>query len=112
MVNSERKLKAGLYDQFDRKWREEDEWSDHSSDVDESAEPIYGGEQAKEKIDDAFSREKIEYVDELGRTRVGTRAEAREVEEAKQKGYIKVQDPMEELEDQQPSIGPAHAEVL
>lgn len=101
-----------LRGQFDRKWQEEDEWSDHSSDVDESAHPTYGGQDAKDKVDDAFSREKIEYVDELGRTRMGTRAEAREAEEAKRKSGVKVYDPMEALEEEEPSIGPAHAEVL
>lgn len=43
---------------------------------------------------------------------MGTRAEAREAEEAKRKSGVKVYDPMEGLEEEEPSIGPAHAEVL
>lgn len=99
--------------QFDRKWEEEDEWSDHSSDVDESAGPSYQhNTTAKGEFDDAFSREKVEYVDELGRTRMGTRAEAREAELARQSSVNKRPDPMEDLDNEHPEIGPAHAEVL
>ncbi|KAJ9091045.1 hypothetical protein QFC19_009282 [Naganishia cerealis] len=108
---------------FDRKWEEQDDgWSDHSSDIDESAaavsEPIYddlGRKQAKkttDDFDDAFSREKVEYVDELGRTRMGTRAEAREAEAARRTEDVGGRDPMQDLDDEQPTIGPAHAEVL
>lgn len=43
---------------------------------------------------------------------MGTRAEALEAEEARRTGIVKVHDPMEALEEQEPSIGPAHAEVL
>ncbi|KAI5453607.1 hypothetical protein NCC49_005431 [Naganishia albida] len=108
---TEKELAEATVD-FDRKWQEEDEWSDHSSDIDESAYPTYGEPSGKDKVDDAFSREKIEYVDELGRTRMGTRAEALEAEEARRTGIVKVHDPMEALEEQEPSVGPAHAEVL
>lgn len=43
---------------------------------------------------------------------MGTRAEAREAEEARRGAGDKVYDPMEALEAEQPTIGPAHAEVL
>ncbi|KAL7425136.1 hypothetical protein Q5752_000824 [Cryptotrichosporon argae] len=52
--------------------RKADEWSDYSSDVDGSAAPaLKAGE------DDL---DQVEYVDELGRTRVGTRKDARDAE--------------------------------
>lgn len=55
--------------QFDRK---RDEWSDHSSDVDESALEA----RAPEEFDTLDGNDQVEYVDELGRTRVGMRKEA------------------------------------
>jgi hypothetical protein len=53
----------------------------------------------------------VEYVDELGRTRKGTRAEAREAESAKkeQRGGVREEDMGSELMN---GIGPARAEVL
>ncbi|KAJ9120118.1 hypothetical protein QFC22_003016 [Naganishia vaughanmartiniae] len=111
-VLSEKEL-AEITVDFDRKWEEEDEWSDHSSDIDESAGPGHQNiTTANGAFDDAFSREKVEYVDELGRTRIGTRAEAREADMAKQTSEVKRLDPMEDLDEGQPEIGPAHAEVL
>ncbi|KAJ9103949.1 hypothetical protein QFC21_002412 [Naganishia friedmannii] len=109
-VLSEKEL-AEITVDFNRKWEEEEEWSDHSSDIDESTGPGYQNSKgAKSEFDDAFSREKVEYVDELGRTRMGTRAEAREAEVAKQGGEAKRHDPMDDLDKEQPEIGPAHAE--
>jgi hypothetical protein len=43
---------------------------------------------------------------------MGTRADAREAERARQGTTAKAYDPMEAIEEQGPSIGPAHAEVL
>jgi len=53
----------------------------------------------------------VEYVDELGRTRKGTRAEAREAESAKneQRGGAGEEDEGSEAMN---GIGPAQAEVL
>ncbi|KLT46559.1 hypothetical protein CC85DRAFT_306233 [Cutaneotrichosporon oleaginosum] len=60
-----------------------DEWSDHSSDVDESAmEPRRWGQDEVDTFDDM---EQVEYVDELGRTRFGTRREAKEAERERQR---------------------------
>ncbi|BEI84962.1 hypothetical protein CcaverHIS002_0503630 [Cutaneotrichosporon cavernicola] len=55
-----------------------DEWSDHSSDVDESAmAPKRWSDGEVDTLDDM---DRVEYVDELGRTRFGTRREAKEAE--------------------------------
>lgn len=65
--------------QFSR--RDEDDWSDHSSDVDESAlAPRRWSDDEGGKSDALDDMEHVEYVDELGRTRVGTRREAKEAE--------------------------------
>lgn len=67
--------------QFDRK---REEWSDQSSDEDESAAPARGGwEDGEDKFDTLGDLETVEYVDEMGRTRTGTRKEAREAEREK-----------------------------
>jgi large subunit ribosomal protein L24e len=49
-------------------------WSDHSSDIDESAA------EARDPFDTLADMEEVEYVDEMGRTRRGTRREAHEAE--------------------------------
>ena len=56
-----------------------------------------------------WQNEEVEYVDEMGRTRRGTRIEAREAEEAKAEIRGKEQ---EAQEDDPNVIGQAHAEVL
>ncbi|EIW71548.1 hypothetical protein TREMEDRAFT_73338 [Tremella mesenterica DSM 1558] len=80
---TERELAEAVID-FDRK--AEEEWSDHSSDVDESAPPARRLEASynenQEEVYDDLAR--VEYVDEMGRTRIGTRREAREAEKARQ----------------------------
>ncbi|GMK55343.1 hypothetical protein CspeluHIS016_0203990 [Cutaneotrichosporon spelunceum] len=55
-----------------------DEWSDHSSDVDESA--IAPRRWSHDGVDTLDDMDRVEYVDELGRTRFGTRREAKEAE--------------------------------
>jgi hypothetical protein len=61
----------------------------------------------------------VEYVDEMGRTRKGTRREAREAEEAKASGAARVNErEVRQGEDQvagrggDGGVGVAHAEVL
>ncbi|ALO69294.1 hypothetical protein CNG02930 [Cryptococcus deneoformans JEC21] len=56
-----------------------EEFSDHSSDEDESAHParLSWSDDEDEEDDDLAQ---VEYVDELGRTRTGTRKEAKEAE--------------------------------
>jgi hypothetical protein len=55
----------------------------------------------------------IEYIDELGRTRKGTRAEAREAEEAKRDMSLREEEKKREQEQlEENGIGAAHAEVL
>ncbi|RSH86548.1 uncharacterized protein EHS24_004816 [Apiotrichum porosum] len=65
------------------------DWSDHSSDVNESAAPGRrwdDGDRDAPDFDTFNDREIVEYVDELGRTRTGTRKEAREAERAAGRG--------------------------
>ncbi|ORY34772.1 hypothetical protein BCR39DRAFT_514630 [Naematelia encephala] len=68
---SEKELSESVID-FER-WEEDDGYSDHSSDVDESAI----APQSPTREDDITI---VEYVDEMGRTRTGTRKEARDAE--------------------------------
>ncbi|WOO83982.1 putative protein [Vanrija pseudolonga] len=78
---SERELAEATID-FDRK---REEWSDHSSDEDESAAPARArwDDNGEDKFDTLGDLETVEYVDEMGRTRTGTRKEAREAEREK-----------------------------
>ena len=133
-----------LLPQFDRKQEEEegyDHWSDHESDVDESALVPDNLKHALPQENDVsrslLSRsnlnvciassgtdprthsgeqnEEVEYIDELGRTRRGTRREAREAEEAK--GGFRSEQRERDGEEQEEEtgtmgIGQAHAEVL
>ncbi len=70
--------------QFERKWQEDGyQYSDHSSDVDESAQAPRRWDDDDVRDEEADDLEQIEYVDELGRTRRGTRKEAKEAERAK-----------------------------
>lgn len=96
--------------QFERKY-EEDNWSDHSSDEDESArtpkrrhrapvsEPVIhwikradgmqssseSSSSADSESDDPYDITVVEYVDELGRTRTGTRKEARAAQRSRKR---------------------------
>ncbi|WVR08084.1 hypothetical protein IAU60_005130 [Kwoniella sp. DSM 27419] len=89
---------------FERKL-EEEAWSSHSSDEDESARPARRRwSDDDESEDDGDDLAKVEYVDEMGRTRTGTRKEAREAERMKAGGGPKAVD---EGKDQS-----AYAEVL
>ncbi|RXK35450.1 hypothetical protein M231_07305 [Tremella mesenterica] len=81
---TERELAEAVID-FDRK--AEEEWSDHSSDVDESAPPARRPDTQiyNENLDEVYDDlARVEYVDEMGRTRIGTKREAREAEKARQ----------------------------
>ncbi|WWD20278.1 hypothetical protein CI109_104754 [Kwoniella shandongensis] len=78
---TEKEIAEAVID-FDRKL-EEEEYTDHSSDEDESAKPARKRWSDDEDEDDDDDLEKVEYVDEMGRTRVGTRKEAKEAEALK-----------------------------
>ncbi|KAK4688676.1 hypothetical protein P7C73_g1430, partial [Tremellales sp. Uapishka_1] len=86
--------------QFERKWQEEAA-SDHSSDEAEASDR--DGRFAKRDGDDFDDLAKVEYVDEMGRTRMGTQREAKEAERAK--GVV-------EPEKKQERADTAYAEVL
>lgn len=81
-----------LYRQFERKW-EDGNWSDHESDVDESvqvarADVSADGRSFCSVADPPIVKDddvEVEYTDELGRTRTGTRREAREAETARRR---------------------------
>ncbi|WVQ79226.1 hypothetical protein IAT38_001322 [Cryptococcus sp. DSM 104549] len=79
---SEKEIKEAVID-FERKLEEDDD-SDESSDEDESARPARArwSDNEDNNEDDL---EEVEYVDEMGRTRTGTRKEAREAEHLKRK---------------------------
>lgn len=130
--------------QFDRKQEEEegyDHWSDHESDVDESAlvpdnlkhalpqeNDVSRSLPSRSNLDVCIAssgtdprthsgeqNEEVEYIDELGRTRRGTRREAREAEEAKggfRSGQRERDGEEREEETGTMGIGQAHAEVL
>ncbi|KAL1406453.1 hypothetical protein Q8F55_008152 [Vanrija albida] len=95
---SERELAEATID-FDRK--REEEWSDHSSDEDESAAPARARWDDEGKFDTLGDLETVEYVDEMGRTRTGTRREAREAEREKARGKRR-----REEEDEEDEPGP------
>ncbi|KAK8849650.1 hypothetical protein IAR55_004985 [Kwoniella newhampshirensis] len=80
---TEKEMAEAVID-FDRKL-EEEYYSDGSSDEDESARPARSRWSDYEGDDDEEDLTKVEYVDEMGRTRVGTRKEAREAEALKAK---------------------------
>ncbi|WVQ96031.1 hypothetical protein IAU59_003131 [Kwoniella sp. CBS 9459] len=79
---SGKELEEAVID-FERKL-EEEAYSSHSSDEDESARPSRRRWSNHDESDDGEDDlEKVEYVDEMGRTRMGTRKEAREAERLK-----------------------------
>jgi large subunit ribosomal protein L24e len=100
---------------------DEDEWSEHSSDEDESAQlprrekyeddGVSSQYQTVQEEPSLFEQEDdgqpVEYVDEMGRTRMGTRAEAREAERAKRPEERRK--PEEAIQEQDQS---SYAEVM
>ncbi|WWC65815.1 uncharacterized protein I303_108437 [Kwoniella dejecticola CBS 10117] len=77
---SQKEMEEAVID-FERKL-EEDGYSSHSSDEDESARPARPKwhDEDEEEDDEEDDLAKVEYIDEMGRTRTGTRKEAKEAE--------------------------------
>ncbi|WWC92755.1 uncharacterized protein L201_007714 [Kwoniella dendrophila CBS 6074] len=107
---SQKEMEEAVID-FERKM-EEDGYSSHSSDEDESARPARPKwhDDNEARNDDEGDLAKIEYVDEMGRTRIGTRREAREAEKEKSQSRHGQGHDVEGIESGQE--GSAYAEVL
>ncbi|WVW86963.1 hypothetical protein I302_109019 [Kwoniella bestiolae CBS 10118] len=107
---SQKEMEEAVID-FERKM-EEDGYSSHSSDEDESAKPSrpkWHDEDEDEEDEDDLA--KVEYIDEMGRTRTGTRKEAREAERLKS-GSMGQKDAEGAQGIESGQEGSAYAEVL
>ncbi|WWC73730.1 uncharacterized protein I206_107702 [Kwoniella pini CBS 10737] len=108
---SKKEMEEAVID-FEQKM-EEDGYSSHSSDEDESARPArprwHNDDEEEDHEEHEDDLAKVEYIDEMGRTRIGTRKEAKEAELSKRsdRGRREAREAAEDDKD-----GSAYAEVL
>ncbi|WWC95795.1 hypothetical protein V866_002661 [Kwoniella sp. B9012] len=107
---SQKEMEEAVID-FERKMEEEG-YSSHSSDEDESARPSrpkWHDDDEEDDGDDDDDLARVEYIDEMGRTRTGTRKEAKEAERLRS-GSRGEREAVQGIESGQE--GSAYAEVL
>ncbi|OCF73238.1 hypothetical protein I204_06469 [Kwoniella mangroviensis CBS 8886] len=108
---SQKEMEEAVID-FERKM-EADGYSSHSSDEDESARPSrpkwHDEDEQEDDGDDDDDLARVEYIDEMGRTRTGTRKEAKEAERLRS-GRRGEREAVQGIESGQE--GSAYAEVL